>query len=554
MIRRTHLACGLVMLTYVTAHLLNHAFGVISLQAMEAARPWFVGPWATAPGIAVLALAALTHISLALLTTFRRCSLRMPVWQWTQLALGLTIPFLIVEHALATGGSRLAFGVEPSYAFVLATLWKFAPEKGWLQALVLVVAWTHASFGIHHWLKVKAWYPAWRPILYAAALVVPTAALLGFVGAGVEARGLAGDPAWVARMAADIRYPGPAMNAFVERGASGWQAALAGLIAAVFVARGARALAGRFRPRARVVYPGGRRVASPEGATILETSRFFRIPHASVCGGRGRCSTCRVRVVRGIETLDDPAPEECKVLRRLGLPPNVRLACQTRPKPGAEIEIEPLLPPTASMRDVHRRERYLQGEERDIAIMFCDMRGFTKLAEKRLPYDVVFLLNRYFAAMGGAIEEAGGRIDKFIGDGIMALFGIDSGSAAGCREALAAARRMAVELDALNKALAHDLPEPLRIGIGIHAGPVIVGEMGYGKAVTVTAIGDAVNTASRLESMTKEAGVQLMVSEVVAERAGLSVDDFERMPVMVRGRQEALSVLKVPSAAGLPEA
>src|SRR5205814_7500895 len=134
----------------------------------------------------------------------------------------------------------------------------------------------------------------------------------------------------------------------------------------------------------------------------------------------------------------------------------------------------------------------------------ADIRGFTALSEGRLPYDIVFVLNRYFAAMGRAVESAGGRVDKFIGDGVMALFGVSNTPEEGCRQALAAARLMSVRLVELNEALRAELNEPLRIGIGIHAGSVIVGEMGYGSATTITAIGDAVNTASRLESLCKE--------------------------------------------------
>ena len=161
-------------------------------------------------------------------------------------------------------------------------------------------------------------------------------------------------------------------------------------------------------------------------------------------------------------------------------------------------------------RTARRRVDFAQGSEREIAILFADIRGFTALAEGRLPYDVVFMLNRYFAAMGRAVEAAGGRVDKFIGDGVMALFGDRAMPRPAAAQALAAARLMSLRLDELNVALRAELAEPLRIGIGIHAGPVIVGEMGYGGATTITAIGDAVNTASRLESLTKEFGVQLM--------------------------------------------
>src|SRR5262249_37335130 len=153
---------------------------------------------------------------------------------------------------------------------------------------------------------------------------------------------------------------------------------------------------------------------------------------------------------------------------------------------------------------------------------------FTALAEGRLPYDVVFVLNRYFSAMGRAIESAGGRVDKFIGDGVMALFGIESGTRPGCREALAAARLMSERLNELNLSLEAELDGPLRIGIGIHCGPVIAGEMGYGNAAAITAIGDAVNTASRLENLTKEYNCELVVSEETVARAGLDLSEFPR--------------------------
>ena len=164
----------------------------------------------------------------------------------------------------------------------------------------------------------------------------------------------------------------------------------------------------------------------------------------------------------------------------------------------------------------------------------------------------MFLLNRYFAEMGHAVEAAGGRIDKFIGDGVMALFGLDSGVEAGCREALAAAKGMAERMQILNRALVHDISEPLRIGIGIHTGPAIVGEMGYGTAVSITAVGNSVNTASRIESLTKTYACELVISEAVVLRAGIDLGAAPRHEIEIRGRVERLVVRTFASARDLP--
>jgi adenylate cyclase len=257
-----------------------------------------------------------------------------------------------------------------------------------------------------------------------------------------------------------------------------------------------------------------------------------------------------VRVRGERHSIEPPSANELRVLQRIGARPNIRLACMLRPR--GPVEVTPLLPPLALAAEGRRRVDFVQGSEREIAILFADIRGFTALAEGRLPYDVVFVLNRYFAAMGRAIESAGGRVDKFIGDGVMALFGIESGTRAGCREALAAARLMSQRLGELNLSLKAELDRPLRIGIGIHCGPVIVGEMGYGSATAITAIGDAVNTASRLEALTKEYNCELVVSEETAARAGLDLSDFPRHDIEIRGRREMLGVTTFERAADLP--
>jgi adenylate cyclase len=184
-------------------------------------------------------------------------------------------------------------------------------------------------------------------------------------------------------------------------------------------------------------------------------------------------------------------------------------------------------------------------------VLFADLRTFTGIAERKLPYDLVFLLNSYFEAVGDAIAGAGGMVDKFIGDGVMALFGVDSGPEIGCCQALAAAKTMVANVNVLSQRLAEELAEPLKIGIGIHCGPAVVGRMGYGSTVHLTAIGDMVNVASRLQDLTKEYSCQLIISEQVAEQAGLAVSAFPRHELTVRNRRETLAIFVVENLEAL---
>ncbi len=548
--RRLHLITGLILFTYVFTHFINHALGLVSLDALDTGRRAFNLLWRNPVMSAALYGALLIHIVLALWSIYRRRRLAMPPWEATQILFGLAIPPLIALHILGTRFAHEIFGVNDNYAYVLLVYFVFSPGLGIRQAITLFVVWIHACIGLHFWLRLKPWYRRAVPALYAFAILMPVAALGGFYFAGREVARLAGDPAWMAAAREEIGFADSAALAWIENLEMAIVALAGGLLV---LSLSARWLRGHFNRRHGVVhiaYPEGRRVPIAAGTTVLEASRGAGLAHASVCGGRGRCSTCRVRVGRGLESLAPPSDDEAKVLKRIGAAPNVRLACQIRPL--ADLEVTPLLPPSASPRD--GRRRHIHGEEREVAILFADLRDFTSMAEDRLPYDVVFILNRYFAAMGMAVEEAGGRVDKFVGDGIMALFGVERGVAAGSGNAMLAARRMAERLVEVNNTLAHELERPLRIGIGIHCGPVILGEMGYGRATSVTAIGDTVNTASRLEAMTKELRAQLVVSEPVVRHAGLDLSDFPAREVEVRGRASALSVRVVKNALRLPVA
>jgi adenylate cyclase len=550
-IGRIRLISGLIMFAFVISHFLNHALGLVSLAVAEDAMWYLYRVYTSRLGSTAIYGAFLVHFLLALYALWQRQTLRLSAPEAVQYALGFLIPLLLTEHVMATRVSDTFLGGDSGYyRSVLTVYFHEDPLKGVLQGTVLVVAWLHGCIGLRFWLRLKPWYEAAQPYLYAAALLIPILALLGVLAAGKEVMALAQNPAWLAETFTIHHRPPPEGQRTMETLILALRLFFVAAVLAVLLARIVRH---RWRKRhgvSRVTYPDGRFIDISRGVSVLEASRLRGVPHASVCGGRGRCSTCRSRIEGVPAAIPPPSAEEIKVLRRVQAGPEVRLACQLRPT--GDIKVTPLLPPFATARDGFARPGYLQGGEREIAILFADLRAFTRLAETRLPYDVVFLLNRYFAAMGRAVEEAGGHLDKFIGDGVMALFGIDSGPVIGCRQALHAARLMSERLVELNKALENDLGAPLRIGIGLHFGATIVGEMGYGKAVSLTAVGDAVNTASRLESATKEYGCELVVSEDLVSRAGIDLAAFPRHELAIRGREQMLVIRTLASGRDLP--
>jgi adenylate cyclase len=516
---------------------------------MEAGRSWFLALWRNPVATTAFYGALLVHFSLALWALYQRHHLRMPLAEALQLLLGLSIPPLLAVHF---AGTRLAYewyGVQDSYAKTVWTLWHSSPVHGVRQSLLVTIAWTHGCIGLYYWLRLRQWYSRYAVLLFATALLLPVLALLGFAQAGHEIEFLiARDPGWVDQLKRVTNALGPGEGQDLVRVHEGILTGFWACIGIVLAARVIRHISER-RSRVCITYPDGREVLVPRGFSVLEASRFAGIPHASVCGGRGRCSTCRVRIRAGFAALPMPGAGEKRVLDRVGAPPNVRLACQLRP--AGNISVTPLLPANAQALDGYAQPSYLAGQERTIAVLFADLRTFTGIAEQKLPYDLVFLLNSYFETVGECITSAGGTVDKFIGDGVMALFGVEAGPEEGSRQALLAARGMVESVNRLSKSLSEELAQPLKLGVGIHCGPAVVGRMGYGATVHVTAIGDTVNVASRLQDSTKEYSCQLVISEEVARQAGLNTAALARHELTVRNRREALSIFVVDDVAVL---
>ena len=541
-LRTLRLVSGLLLFAFATFHFLNHALLLVSPDLAQSFQTARTAVTRSLLGETVLVGAILIHFPLGIARFLRARTWRLGARNIIQLLFGLLIPVILIRHVMGTRGFHEMFGIQDNYAWAFWSMW---PGSALEQALLMVLVWVHGCIGLHQWLVGKAWYRRYLWLFHGAAVLIPTLSYAGFVTAARAAK-----------------FGPKYANPFKPGDFHAWEIALAQsqtiywLILGAAVAVWLALLVGdRLRPRIAVTYADRGTVRAPRGTSVLDVSRMNRIPHASVCGGRARCSTCRVRVIAGQDQLPAATETEQMVLNRVGAPANVRLACQLRPT--ANVTVSTLLPANMDATQTARADKYLWGVEQDVTILFCDIRGFTTMSEGRLSFDVVFLLNQFLGKMAEAIEDTGGFVDKFMGDGIMAIFGMDEPKAAGATKAIAAARAMGGALDALNQSLREELPAPLSMGVGLHTGPAILGRIGTaGRSETLaplTALGATVNLASRLESKTKDLAVQVVVSADCMAAAGLAPGDrITRQTIEVRGLSAPLDVYTGLRATDLP--
>jgi adenylate cyclase len=529
---------GLVLLSFVVCHLTAHGFLLVSFEWAEAALDGLMFPWRTTIGTIVLLSALLAHYANALWAIFQRRTLRLAPWEAWQLGLGLCIPLLLMLHVTSTRiAESLLNGKGGHYGSVLVVQWVLSPSLAVLQTAALLTVWAHASIGIHFWLRTKPWYARWRPLFVGAALLLPTVALCGFLTAGNQVLRAAENPSFAASTLARSGLT-QEKRAEIARVARIGSIAYLALVAIPFVGRGARRWLRRRRRPPLLTHANGRTVPISSGATILETLRANGIPHASVCGGRARCTTCRILVTKGLDALPPPSAREAGALARIGATPGIRLACQTCPT--ADISVFPLLAADARAADGMVRGG-LEGNERLVAVLFVNLRNSTALSEARLPYDLLYILNQYFAEMRKALEASNGHYAQFAGDGLMALYGLTAKDpATGAADALRGSREMLARIDRLSSRLRGDLPCPLRIGIGIHFSEAIVGTMGPPGSQVISAIGETVNVCARLERLTKTYDCAVVVSRRAAEMAGLDVRNHRLHQVTVKGRMQTV--------------
>ncbi|MGB8553627.1 MAG: adenylate/guanylate cyclase domain-containing protein [Pseudolabrys sp.] len=539
-VRQVRLITGLVMFVYIFSHFFNHALGNISYDAMETWLRYHVWFWRIPIVNDTLYLAAIIHFSLGLWALYQRRHFRYSTAEITQLVLGLSIPLWLAGHLGAERLSGALFGWPPfNYASALYTYWVTAPYNIAVQFISLTVAWTHACIGLYFWLRLKSFFDWAAPVLLSVAVLMPALAMIGAHHGGREVAQLAEDSEW--RNENLKRVPAGQARLITEISLVYFPVAYGAAIGLVFAGRGLRTFRERRRGMVTISYPN-RQVRVPKGMSVLEASLRHKIPHASVCGGRARCSTCRIRVVSDRSKLPQPTGREAFVLESIGVSanPSIRLACQLRPQ--SDLSVIPILPASMNAELLRKGSRMNIGKERYIVSMFVDMRGSTKLAEARLPFDVVFLINRFLGACSQAALDAGGQPNQFVGDGVLALFGIEVDAKTACRQAIRAATKVATNVDLMNRQLASDLPEPIQYGIGIHGGEVIIGDIGFQDHTVFTALGDPVNVAARLQDMTKTLDCKAIISDEVFATAGVVAGSLASKEVTIRGREEPMIV------------
>jgi len=543
--RRARHATGLILFSFVTTHFFNHACGLLRLDAMEAMRLVLLWPWRTVIGQSLLYGSFVVHGGLGLYALYRRRHFRMPISERWQLLLGLSIPPLFAAHAINVRLGTLLFGLPDSYPRVLTNLWFLASDPGARlaqQFLLLLILWIHGCLGLAMWLRAKPWYPRWAPILAVAITLLPVLAVLGIAEAGWQA--------------ADVAAAEPQLfREYVVAGTStgarltdlqDWAMLLYGaLVLGVLTLRALRQRRERRDRPVVITYPGGRRVTVPRGFSVLEASRWAGIDHTSICGGRGRCSTCRVLVTGGMEDLPKASVLERATLARIGAPGRVRLACQLRPD--RALAVVPLL----TTDDTHPHATIAASQEREIAVIFVDLRDSTRLADGRLPYDALYIVDRYVTAVSHAVEAHSGQITSVAGDGITAFFGVDCLPAEACRRALLAIEALWRALDFLGQEILAEFDHALRFGVGCHVGLAVIGELSHQH--TVQFLGEVGNIAARLEGMTKEFDCVAVLSRDVVERAGFDIPMPRTQRVRIRSVAGDVETIAVCSAETLAE-
>jgi adenylate cyclase len=288
------------------------------------------------------------------------------------------------------------------------------------------------------------------------------------------------------------------------------------------------------------------------GSTILKATLKAKINHTHVCGGDSRCSTCRVHVVDGLSNCWPRNEKEKQLAEKLGFPENIRLACQT--KISGNIAIRRLVVDNLDRKIILTQLGDLSGtklgQEKDLAILFTDIENFTQFAEAFPAYDVVHVLNRYYQTINEIIEQYKGIISDVAGDGILALFGVIEDSENPVLDAINTVQGMNNALVRFNRYLNQMYDRSFGIRAGINFGKVIVGNFDTGRMRKISAIGDEVNAASRIETANKDFGTRLLISQSAYEEVQGSVEIHKMYRSSLKGKSGEYVLYEINSEVG----
>jgi adenylate cyclase len=279
-----------------------------------------------------------------------------------------------------------------------------------------------------------------------------------------------------------------------------------------------------------------------DGQSILSASLESGIPHYHECGGNARCSTCRILVVEGSEHLCERNEKEIALGKRLHMPDEIRLACQTTVN-GGPVKVRRIIRDKSDIKLCVGQHDDHVGREKALVLMFLDIRNFTPFSGSHLPFDVIHVLKKMFFIFQFNIDKHGGKIIDTAGDGLYAVFGISGTLQEAARAAVAASENILHDVKELNKNyLAVYFSCPLEIGIGLHAGKVIIGNLTIDKTNRLTVMGYPVNVASRIQSATRELNNNFLISEKIARLLPEFTPAFPPQVINAKGVDEEIKV------------
>ena len=304
LVRRTRIISGLVLFLYASTHLLNHSVATFSIAAADAVWEYFIAVWRN-PVAEILLFASLAlHILLGVQAVLRRKSFRMTAREWVQMVFPFLALIVLIPHVLTTAILSRVFGVEDNYELIFAgTLVdpSLASKYTVFYSLMIVMIWTHGVIGMNGLLRYRPYYLRFRRLFIGFFWAVPILALASFISGLKEmtlityAHSQVHDDYYMLtilmKAVAEKAFP---IITQIDQMTKAYYPIAALVLVALAVGNVLRA---QFFGQVTITYPNGREVRVSRGTKILEASRIGKVPHQSVCGGKGRCTTCRVRIV-----------------------------------------------------------------------------------------------------------------------------------------------------------------------------------------------------------------------------------------------------------------